>query len=127
MDGGEVLGRLVPALLLVVAAPLVLRHFVRKSKGMGGGDVRVVARAPIGRSVAAVIVQSGQRRFLLGVTESSVGLISELDSADEDTYYSSGMEAGSPHPITGPRTGLERWRQLTLRRSPREQVRVLSD
>lgn len=125
MEGGEVFGRLLPALLLVVATPLVLRYFLRRSRGLAGGAVRVVARAPMGRSSSAVVVAAGKRHFLLGVTDTSVRLISELDPADEvDIYSGSGTDAREQQ-SNWPRIGLDRWRQMTLRRPPKEQIRVL--
>ena len=128
MEGGEVLGRLLPALALVIVAPLLLRTWLRKGRGLGNGELRVVARAPMGRSSAAVIVEAKGRRFLLGVTESSVRLISELDADGEQLPAAApGTDAQSSIEITGPWTGLEHWRRLTLRRSPREPVRVIAE
>lgn len=129
MEGGEVLGRLLPALLLVVVVPLVLRHFLRRSKTLGGTGLRVVSRAPMGRSSAAVVVEAGNRHFLLGVTEGSVRLISELDPDDGvEPAFDSDEGTDSPVDHTNwPRIGLERWREMTVRRPPKEQVRVLAD
>lgn len=129
MEGGDILGRLLPALLLVVVAPLVLRHFLRRSKTLGGGGLRVVSRAPMGRSSAAVVVEAGNRHFLLGVSEGSVRLISELDPDDAmepATRIDEGTDSLVNH-SNWPRIGLERWRKMTVRRPPKEQVRVLAD
>lgn len=127
MEGGEILGRLLPALALVIVTPLLLRHWLRKGRGPGGGELRVIARAPMGRTAAAVIVESTGRRFLLGVTENSVQLISELEPGGEEPSAVASKDAGDDTSPPGPWTGLEHWRRLTVRRSPKESVRVISD
>lgn len=127
MEGGEVLGRLLPALALVLVTPLLVRHWLRKGRGLANGELRVVARAPMGRTAAAVIVETKGRRFLLGVTESSVRLISELEADEEETSTAPGTDARGSIEPTWPWTGLDHWRRLTLRRAPREPVRVISE
>lgn len=129
MEGGEVLGRLLPALMLVVVVPLVLRHFLKRSKNLGGGGIRVVSRAPMGRSASAVVIEAGDRQFLLGVTEGSVRLISELEPTPE-VSETTARDEGTDSPVAPtnwPWTGLERWREMTVRRPPKEQVRVLAE
>ena len=127
MEGGEVLGRLLPALALVIATPLLVRHWLRKGRGLAVGELRVVARAPMGRTAAAVIVETSGRRFLLGVTESSVRLISELEAEGEEPAVAPGTDARSSEGDPGPWTGLDYWRRMTLRRSPKEPVRVIAE
>lgn len=126
IDGTEVIGRLVPALALVALAPLLLRRWMRKSQAKGGEDLRVVTRTAMGRSSSAVVVQTGRRLFLLGVTESSIGLIAELETLeDEEEVTDAGTDA--PTLTHGPWTGLERWRQMTVRRLPETPVRVVDN
>ncbi len=127
MEGGELLGRLLPALAVVIGTPLLLRHWLRKGRGPGSGDVRVIARTPLGRTAAAVIVATGDRRLLLGVTESSVSLISELEADGAEPSTATGTDARATNEATGPWTGLDHWRRLTVRRSEREPVRVIPD
>lgn len=125
MGEGEILGRLLPALALVISAPLLLRQWLRKGRVAGGEELKVAARAPLGRASSVVIVDSGGRRFLLGVTESSMQVIAELQAPEgADT---AGTDARGAEEITGPRTGLEHWRRMTLRRSDREPVRVIGE
>lgn len=130
MDGGEALGRLLPALVLVVVVPLVLRHFLRRSRVLGGEALHVVSRAPMGRSASAVILEAGDRLFLVGVTETSIRLISELDPEYQIEQTENEHEPGTDSPLdesNWPRIGLERWREMTVRRPPKERVRVLAD
>lgn len=130
MEGSEAIGRLLPALVLVVVVPLVLRHFLKRSRAFGGEDLRVVSRAPMGRSASAVVLEAGDRHFLVGVTDTSIRLISELDPEHRAEEIASEPEPGTESRLetdNRPWIGLERWREMTVRRPPKEQVRVLAD
>ncbi len=69
---------LAAVLALMFLAARVARRGVRRS---GGGALEVVARQQLGRTSSIAVVTVGGRPLLLGVTESGVSLLTELDPA----------------------------------------------
>lgn len=65
--------------------------------GAGGGTdcFKVLTRLPLGREQALVLVQAGERRFLLGVTASEVSLVAELTQEEAQTLYPPPPEQGT--------------------------------
>lgn len=140
MTGGdtfELIARLVPALLIVVGGPFAVRWVIRRGPGASSNRMRVVERASMGKAAQVVIVSVSDRRLLLGVTESQITLLSELDAESPaeapatlrpvaHTPIESGMDAGSGlEAASQPWDGfVERWRHLTTRRPSEELAHV---
>lgn len=79
--GLDVLGRLLPALAIIVGALLFVRRWARRQAGPGNG-VRVLGRTGIARGAMVAVVAIGERRFLVGAGEHGVSLLGELDPDD---------------------------------------------
>jgi flagellar biogenesis protein FliO len=92
MDGsmlGMVL-RLVTSLAVVLGLMYGITAFLRR-KGIGGfaptkakrsvegADVEVLARKPLGRNASIAIVRAGAKSMVLGITETSVTMLTEAD------------------------------------------------
>jgi flagellar protein FliO/FliZ len=78
------LGTQFGAVLLLVACGWAVLRFIKQRKGLGGTpaqSLRVVGSSALGGRERVVMLQAGQRVFLLGVTTQQVSLISELDPA----------------------------------------------
>jgi flagellar biosynthetic protein FliO len=136
-DAFELIARLVPALIIVLGGPFAVRWLIRRGPGASSNRMRVVERVSMGKAAQAVIVSVADRRLLLGVTESQITLLSELDAGDpaaarvslgpvEHTAIESGMDAGSGlEAAIQPWDGfVERWRHLTTRRPSEELAHV---
>jgi flagellar protein FliO/FliZ len=81
--GLDLFGRLLPPLVLIVAALLAVRRFARGGKGHAGGGVRVLSRTGVARNSAVVVLAVGERRFLVGAGDHGVSLLSELEPDDD--------------------------------------------
>lgn len=136
-DGFELIARLVPALIIVLGGPFAVRWLVRRGPVGSSNKMRVVERVSMGKAAQAVIVSVADRRLLLGVTESQITLLSELDADEsattrvalgpaEHTRIESGKDAGSGREAAlQPWDGfVERWRHLTTRRPSEELAHV---
>ena len=70
--------RLILSLSVVIGGLLAVRWW-----GLRGGSrlrgIKVVARAPLGRSASVAVLEVGSRRYLVGAAEQSVNLLAELD------------------------------------------------
>ena len=85
----------------------MLRWWSQRGTGRAREAVRVIARAPLGRSSAVQVVEVGTRRLVLGVSEQSVTLLRELDpdeilgapDAPKDPNGSASDAIGSPSPV----------------------------
>lgn len=113
-----------PGFAVVIAVPVVLWWYVRKTKGTQPNRLRVSDKAPLGKNTWVAVVEVDDKRFLVGAGESGVGLISELEElpveelatdADESTVDASGVRNGSTEQ---PRIGLVRRLQLMTVRGP---------
>ena len=136
-DAFELIARLVPALIIVLGGPFAVRWLVRRGPGASSNKMRVVERVSMGKAAQAVIVSVADRRLLLGVTESQITLLSELDTEEpvtaraalgpvERTPIEPGMDAGSGQEAAlQPWDGfVERWRHMTTRRPSEELAHV---
>ncbi|MEX1004689.1 MAG: flagellar biosynthetic protein FliO [Acidimicrobiia bacterium] len=136
-DAFELIARLVPALIIVLGGPFAVRWLIRRGPGGSSNRMRVVERVSMGKAAQAVIVSVSDRRLLLGVTESQITLLSELEpesAADarvafgsiERTPIETGTDAGSGQEAAiQPWDGfVERWRHLTTRRPSEELAHV---
>ena len=93
MTGGlDVLLRVLPAFLIVIGVPLGVFWWSRRVNAGPGQPLRVVAKATLGRNASVAVVNVGDHHYLVGASEHSVNLISELDDYDTDK--------GTPVPAT---------------------------
>jgi flagellar protein FliO/FliZ len=69
--------------LIAACAWAALRVIKQRRGGLnsGAGSLRVVGATALGARERAVVLQAGERTFLLGVTAQSVSVIAELDRA----------------------------------------------
>jgi len=113
------LTEVLPGFAVVIAVPLVLWWYVRKTKGTGPNRLRITDKAALGKSTWVAVVEVDDQRFLVGAGESGVGLISELEALPE-VADDPVEDADSPNGITEqPRIGLIRRLQLmTVRGQP---------
>lgn len=133
MEGSslDVLGRLLPPLLLMVGALLFVRWWSRRSNGIAPSQqIRVSSRTGLARGALVAVVEVESRRLLVGVTEHGVNLITELEPASVQ-----GMDGGDVLDFAGrdvpqatidrPRTGLvDRLRDMTVRSQSTGPIRV---
>jgi flagellar biogenesis protein FliO len=129
-SGIDTLTRVVPALLLVIGAPLALLWWNRSGKGSQTRTLRITDRAGFGKNAWVAIVEVDAQRFLVGAGEQGVSLISQLEptmelaATTESSSVGTTLVPGSV-PVTnemneGPRNGLVRRLQLmTVRTSTR--------
>ena len=72
--------RLIASLAVVVGLMLLLARFTgRRMRGSRGSLVQVLHRQPLSRTSGIAVVGIGDRVLVLGTTEQSVSLITELD------------------------------------------------
>ena len=119
MSGIDILGRLIPALLVVIGLPLGVWWWSRRGGRQGPRSIRVVARTGLGRNASVAVVEVAARRFLVGATDHGISLISEIDVVDEEPPPPP-FEPPNPfltdddRPRMGP---IRRLQQMTLRRA----------
>ncbi|MCP3977315.1 MAG: flagellar biosynthetic protein FliO [bacterium] len=131
MSGMDLVSNVVPALMLVIGAPLALWWWTRRNRGAATHRLRITDKAALGRSLWVAVVEVDDKRFLVGAGEGSVGLISELEDVSMEQELASlttseaaeqGMDPVSAE-LNGiterPRMGLvERLQHMTLRTPP---------
>ncbi len=90
---------------------LLQRRLVRRGRPGGGAarPLEVVARQGVGQKSAVVIVETGGRRFLLGVTEQSINVLHSEEVTEEEQppaaeAFASSLEDAS---LRRPRTASE--------------------
>lgn len=131
------LARLIPSLLVLLAALFAVRWWARRQGGVVAREVRVLSRTGLSRGASLVAVQVGAQRLLLGVTDHAVNLVAELpaDAAELDVtdvqHSSAAMDAAdlssALRGTQGPRMGLiDRLREKTVRSAPPRPPRVPS-
>lgn len=77
-------GRIVVSLVAVFGALLGTTWLARRSKASGRGSLRIVSRVGVSKGSSLLVVSVGSRMMLVGATEGSLRLLSELDPADLD-------------------------------------------
>ncbi len=98
---GALLGMLAAVLGVLVLAWMFTRYLAGRAPGLGGflpgrsGKLRLLERMPLGREQALVVVRTGEKILLLGVTASEISLLREL-SAEEAAAWDSETQAASP-------------------------------
>lgn len=118
MIAASIVTDVLPGFAVVIAVPLVLWWYARKTRGTGPNRLRVTDKAALGKNTWVAVVEVDAQRFLVGAGESGVGLISELEALPEGA----GDPADDAHPMNGiteqPRIGLIRRLQLLTLRGP---------
>jgi len=123
-----------PGFAVVIAVPLVLWWYVRRTRGTKPNRLRISDKAALGKNTWVAVVEIDDKRLLVGAGESGVGLISELEALPEpaekpaeERVEEPAMEAvpataaagAAPNGITEPpRIGLVRRLQLMTVRGP---------
>ena len=75
-----VLIQLILALGIVLGVMWVAARLMRNAGGgRGAGIVEMIARQPVGRTSAVVVVRVAERALIVGVTDEKVTLLSEAD------------------------------------------------
>lgn len=64
--------------------------------GQGTESFRVLARLPLGRDQSLVLVQTGERYFLLGVTQSAISTLAELTPEEAEAWRRPQAEQPAP-------------------------------
>jgi flagellar biogenesis protein FliO len=137
---GHVLLQMVIALLIVVGGIWGFSKIMRRGGRFGGTAGRgrhkapvpgltVLSRQPIGKGKSIAVVQAGSRRFLVGISESGLNPLGEIEPNDEpapaggDRLAANGMAAngmaGDPRPTSGiaaAASWLDGLREATVRR-----------
>lgn len=113
------------ALLLVVAAPLAIWWWIRRSRIGSAHRIRITDKAALGRNAWVAILEVDDKRLLVGAGEHGVALVSELDPLPPSEAETSLID---PHDTRRPRIGRDqrpgmglyrRLQQMTLRTSAR--------
>ena len=137
---GHVLLQMVIALLIVVGGIWGFSKNMRRGGRFCGTAGRgrhkapvpgltVLSRQPIGKGKSIAVVQAGSRRFLVGISESGLNPLGEIEPNDEpapaagDRLAANGMAAngmaGDPRPTSGiaaAASWLDGLREATVRR-----------
>ncbi len=116
----NVITDILPGFAVVVAIPVVLWWYVRRSQKGRPNRLRITDKTALGKSTWIAVVEVDDQRFLVGAGESGVGLISELPALPEVVADPATDPADSP--MNGmteqPRIGLIRRLQLMTVRGP---------
>ena len=108
------MGSLIPSLALFVGGPILI-WWLRRKRPAALSGLRVSARTALTRNSVVAIVETGDRRFLLGATDHAVEVIAELDPNTDETTTEDLQGQQVPE---GPRTSpLETLRAMTVRRA----------
>lgn len=76
------LARVTGSLLVVVLLALLVARFARRTtRGRAGGELQVCERVGLSRETAAVVLEAGGRRLLVGVSPTRVTLLADLTAA----------------------------------------------
>ena len=119
-----------PGFAVVIAIPLMLWWYVRRTRGTKPNRLRISDKAALGKNTWVAVVEIDDKRLLVGAGESGVGLISELEALPEpaeesveepatDAVLATDAAGALPNGITEPpRIGLVRRLQLMTVRGP---------
>lgn len=91
----ELLGVLFSAVLIIGLAYWFTRHFVGRTAGLGMAAVAkgpnpmvILAHMPLGKDQRLVLVQVGERYFLLGVATSEISCLAEFTREEAEAWRS---------------------------------------
>ena len=87
--------------VIIVLAYLFTKYVAgRRLGGLGAsggtGRFKALARLPLGREQSAVLVQAGERYFLLGVASSGVTMLAELTREEAQALYVQPPDQSAP-------------------------------
>ena len=110
-------------MLVVIAAVLFLAWWATKqiaqrpglqgfSGRMPNDEMRVLAQLPLGREQRLVVVECAARYFLLGITQNSVSMLSELSEEDVQQW----KQMQEEEPVSGSVQSFSTLLQNKLRR-----------
>ncbi len=105
MNGNSLIGNIGTAImvLLVFVLILYLAYFATKKlgkrlsfRGVGNKNIKIIESVSLGQNKAIMIIQSGGKTLLVGMTQNEIRLISEIDGEkldlDEDNSSGQTME-----------------------------------
>lgn len=100
--GLDIVGSLLPALVIVLGLPLGVWWWMRRGGKTGvNPGVRVTAKAGLGRNTFVAVVSADERRFLIGTGESGVTLLAELDPEEAPDGSSLDLDTDANRPWMG--------------------------
>lgn len=102
------LARVSGSLLAVVVLALLAARFARRAtRGRRGGDLHVRERVGLTRDTAAVVLETGGRRLLVGVGPTQVTLLADLGSAAPGDEFArvGAPDEGGAEPAAGSEPG----------------------
>jgi flagellar protein FliO/FliZ len=115
--------KMISALALVIAlvygALYMLRRLMgRRLKGSGGiGSLEVLETTYVGQHKAISLVRVGHRSVLVGVTDSQITTLTELDIEETEEILGTSTQPGRTVPFSGALTGaVERLKTIGLRK-----------
>ena len=93
--------------LFCVVVIIGLAYWVTKQMARRGGiaafgaakgteQFQVLARLALGKEQMLVLVQAGERYFLLGVTQSAISTLAELDREEAQAWFAKQGEQAAP-------------------------------
>ena len=121
--------RLVVAVVVVIGLLLLIAKLTRRvgirADGSAGPAIRMISRQPLGRNASIAVVRAGDRTLVLGVTDHSVTLLSDQNSAefpDQDLNPKPRRDpnAGGGGSVNGPEAPvgfLAKLRERTIRKT----------
>ena len=81
MSGVDIASNVIPALMIVIGAPLGIWLWTRRNRNSSVNRLRITDKAALGKSLWVAVVEIDDQRFLVGAGDGSVGLISQLADA----------------------------------------------
>ncbi len=93
MDSNSLIGNIGTAfmVLLVFVLILYLAYFATKRlgkrlsfRGVGNKNIKIIESVSLGQNKAIMIIQSGGKTLLVGMTQNEISLISEIDGEKLD-------------------------------------------
>ena len=85
-----IIGSLVVTALVIVLTYMASRWYAGKMKnGAVGKHLKVVDKIPLSSGCALIVVQAGDKFYLLGLGDKSLRLICELDDFSPELYEAS--------------------------------------
>lgn len=79
----ELAVKLLAVTVVIVITLVMLSRYAGRGGRASGGAVRVAARHGVSRNALVAVVEVDGRRFLVGVGEHNVNLLTELDPAED--------------------------------------------
>ena len=127
MSGVDIASNVIPALMIVIGAPLAIWFWTRRSRYSAVNRLRITDKAALGKGLWVAVVEIDDQRYLVGAGDGSVGLISQLADAApviDELAETEEVDLGAVDPLSTltnginerPRMGLvERLQHMTLR------------